>query len=187
MSASRTSKPPAAMPVEILRTSNPELHPFAILDAEQCPQPKATLDLLPPQSRGTLFSDKSTADFMQDVGPYLLALPAEPPELETLLKGAKPGAWLFLWSPMPFFGLLKAMTALFEIRSAAGEPGYLPFYRPENFHAIMKSRSPLVQRLFGVADVYCCPDEWRADAWLQYRLVDGKVCKQWVRTNDADR
>lgn len=187
MSAATRGKTPTPMPVDMLNDPNPELHLYAILDAEQCPQPRATLDLLPPQSRGSLFSDQSTADFMQDVGPYLLALPAEPPDLETLLKGGKPDAWLMLWSSMSFFDLLKAMTAVFEIRSAEGEPGYLPFYRPENFHEIMKSRSPLVQRLFGVADIYCSPDEWNANAWLQYSLVDGKVCKQWVRTNDADR
>ena len=178
MSAATRGKTPATVPVDLLRNPIPELHLYAILDAEQCPQPRATLDLLPPQSRGSLFSDQPTAEFMQDVGPYLLALPAEPPELGTLLNGGSPGAWLFLWSPMSFFDLLKAMTALFEIQSAEGEPGYLPFYRPENFHAIMKSRSPLVKRLFDAADVYCCPDEWSANAWLQYSLVNGKVCKQ---------
>ncbi len=165
--------------------SSPALLLYALLDAQQCKDHKPVIERLPPSSRGTLFSDQQTAGFMQDVAPYLLALPYQPSEAEQVLAGCEPDALLLLWSPKPFFELLKALTALFEIRSEDGESGYLQFYRSENFHEIMKSRSTLVQRLFAVAEAYCCTDEWNPMVWRQYRRVGGQVNVQTIKTGES--
>lgn len=158
---------------------------YALLDAQQCQDHKPVLERLPPSSRGTLFSDKQTAGFMQDVAPYLLALPDEPGEAAKVFAGCGSDALLFLWSSKPFVELHKALTTLFEIRSEDGESGYLQFYRSENFHEIMKSRSALVQRLFDAADAYCCADEWSPHVWRRYSQTDGQVNKQTIKTGES--
>ncbi len=119
-----------------------------------------------------LFEEEALRRSLKSVAPYLVELEftekGGAAQTSKLLRNHKENSAIFITSPFEFESMLERAKEIFYIQNDSGEKGYLRFYDPPIFFALMQQSEKVKLELLRGIYSYWCIDTDDKERLIQY-------------------
>ena len=110
------------------------------------------------------------AEELETVAPYFVELPFESKHIDEILKSYGQNGCIFFCTPLKFDEALERMREVFIVNDENGTEGYLRFYSPEIFRALIKKHNvELLRHIFKQVMYFYCESESDSTVLNRYR------------------
>lgn len=167
-------------------TDQPKHYLYGIFNAEKYKNLRIKLENEWKVKHASLFEDEVLAISMNDVAPYLVAVPTAHPITKILLKHYGHGGTLFFWSTENFSQVLERMREFFVIYNPEGSKGYFTFYRPSMFVEIMREPSLMRDHYTQGIEAYFCEDEYDPNILYAFRKINTAIKQSNIKLTSEE-